>query len=100
MQHLFIRTHFVLIAKRLRSGVLRTQKLKTHLLIIQSSKVFLLSLEQVRIAMHATPAARDLFLANFYPSGPFTRIFSKTSPEFFLRWLWLTLVRVWARRIK
>ena len=33
---------------------------------------------------HATPPARDFFLANFYPSGPFfTCIFSKTSPEFF-----------------
>ena len=29
------------------------------------------------------PTARDFFLANFYLSGPFTRIFSKTSPEFF-----------------
>ena len=29
----------------------------------------------------------DLFdLAYFYPSGPFTCIFSKTSPIFFLRW--------------
>ena len=25
----------------------------------------------------------DLFLANLYPSGPFTCIFSKTSPDFF-----------------
>ena len=25
--------------------------------------------------MHATPTARELFLANFYPSGPFTFIF-------------------------
>ena len=28
--------------------------------------------------------ARDFFLANFYPSGPFCCIFSKTSPKFFL----------------
>ena len=27
------------------------------------------------IAMHATLIARDFFLANFYPSGQFTRIF-------------------------
>ena len=27
------------------------------------------------IAMHATITARDIFLANFYPSGPFTCIF-------------------------
>ena len=35
------------------------------------------------IAMHATLTARDFFLANFYPSGPFTCIFSNTSPELF-----------------
>ena len=44
------------------------------------------------IAMYAMPTAKDFFLANFYPSGPFTCIFSKTSPEFF--------VPVWARRKK
>ena len=36
------------------------------------------------IAMHATLNARDFFLANFYPSGTFTCILSKTSPNFFL----------------
>ena len=30
------------------------------------------------IAMYATPVARDLFLANFYPSGSFICFFSKT----------------------
>ena len=25
---------------------------------------------------------REFFLANFYPSGPFTCIFSETSPDF------------------
>ena len=34
------------------------------------------------------------FVPYFYPSGPFTCIFSKTSPNFFLRWLWLTPVPV------
>ena len=34
------------------------------------------------IATHATLTARDFFLAYFYPSGPFTCIFSKTSPDF------------------
>ena len=29
------------------------------------------------IAIHATFTARDFFLANFYPSGPFTCIFPK-----------------------
>ena len=46
------------------------------------------------IAIHATLTARDFFLAYFYPSGPFTCIFSKTSPDFLLRWLWLTPVPV------
>ena len=46
------------------------------------------------IAIHATLTARDFFLAYFYPSRPFTSIFSKTSPDFFLCWLWLTLVPV------
>ena len=32
---------------------------------------------------HATLTARDFFLAYFYPSVPFTYIFSKTSPEYF-----------------
>ena len=27
------------------------------------------------IAMHATLTSRDFFLANFYPSGPFTCVF-------------------------
>ena len=34
------------------------------------------------IAAHASPTAGDFFLANFYLPGPFTFIFSKTSPEF------------------
>ena len=34
------------------------------------------------IAMHATLTARDFLLAYFYPSGPFTCIFSKISPDF------------------
>ena len=33
-------------------------------------------------AIHATLTFRDFFLAYFYPSGPFTCIFSKTSPDF------------------
>ena len=35
------------------------------------------------IAIHATFTAMDSFLANVYPSVPFTCIFSKTSSEFF-----------------
>ena len=36
------------------------------------------------LAIHATLTAGDFFLAYFYPSGLFTCIFSKTSPELFL----------------
>ena len=35
------------------------------------------------IVMHATLTVRDFFLAYFYPYGPFTCIFSKTSPDIF-----------------
>ena len=34
------------------------------------------------MAMHATLIARDFFLANFYPTGPFTCTFSKPLPSF------------------
>ena len=48
---------------------------------------------------HACYAScRGFILANFYPSGPFVCIFSKTFPVFFLCWLWLTPVLAWARR--
>ena len=46
------------------------------------------------IAIHATLTARNFFLAYFYSSGPFTCIFSKTSPDIFLCWLWPTPVPV------
>ena len=50
---------------------------------------------------HTTYAYCQGFLANFYPSGPFTCIFSKTFfGVFFLCWLWLTLVPMLAHRIK
>ena len=68
-----------------RSGELRTQKLKSHQMRTQSRKVFPLKPGAGQyIAMHATLTAMDFFLANFYPSGSFTCIFSKTSPGFFL----------------
>ena len=74
-----------------RSGELRTQKLKSHLVRTQSFNV--LPLEPgvgQYIALHATLFARDFFLAYFYTSGSFTCIFSKTTPDFSLCWLWLT----------
>ena len=74
-----------------RSGELRMQKLKSHLVRAQSLNVLpLKSGVGQYIAIHATLTARNFFLAYFYPSGPFTCIFSKTSPNFFLCWLWLT----------
>ena len=83
------------------SGVLQMQKLRTHLSKNQRSKVFPFKPGAGRyVAMHAMPAVRDFLHANFYPSGPFTCIFSKTSPDFFLCWLWLTPVPVWACRVK
>ena len=86
-----------------RSGELRTQKLKSHLVRTQSLNVLPLKLVSwcfepsqpqritlplkpgvgQHIAIHALLTARDFFLAYFYPSSPFTCIFSKTSPNFF-----------------
>ena len=61
-----------------RSGELQKQKLKSHLMRTQSLKVLPLKhgVDQY-IARHATLTARD-----FYPSGPFTCIFSKPLPSF------------------
>ena len=67
-----------------RSGELRTQKLKSHLLRTQSLKVLPLKPGVGQyIAIHATLTATDFFLAYFYPSSPPTCIFSKASPDFF-----------------
>ena len=68
-----------------RSGELRTLKLKSHLLKTHSLNVLFLKPGVGQyIALHATLTARDFFLAYFYPSGPFTCIFSETFPDFFL----------------
>ena len=71
------------LLSRPRSGELRTQKLKSHLVRTQSLNFlpFKPGVSQY-IAIHATLTARDFFLAYFYLSGPFTCIFSKTSPDF------------------
>ena len=72
-----------------RSGDLRTQKLKSHLVRIQSLNVLPLKPGVGQYtAIHAGLTARVFFLAYFYPSSPFTCIFSKTSPNFSC-WLWL-----------
>ena len=59
-------------------------ELKSHLLRTQSLNV--LPLKPVvgqYIAIHATLTARDFFLANFYPAGPFICIFCpKPLPSF------------------
>ena len=91
-------SHFVF---RPHSGELRMQKLKSHLVRTQCLNVLHLrpGVGQY-IAIHATLTARNFFLAYFYPSGPFTCIFSETSSDFFLCWLWLTPVPVLARKIR
>ena len=60
------------------SGELRMQKLKSHLVRTQSLNVLPVKPGVGQyIAIHATLTAWDFFLAYFYPSGPFTCIFSK-----------------------
>ena len=63
-----------------RSGELRTQKLKSHMVRTRSLNVLPLKPGVDHyIVIRATLTAKDFFLAYFYPSGPFTYIFSKTS---------------------
>ena len=67
-----------------RSGELRTQKLKSNLVRTQSLNVLPLKPGVGQyMAIHSTLTAKDFFLAYFYTSGPFTCIFSKTSPDIF-----------------
>ena len=64
-------------------GELRTQKLKSHLVKTPSLNILPLKPGVGQyIAIHTTLTARDFFFLYFYPSGPFTRILSKTSPDF------------------
>ena len=68
----------VVVVATPRSGKLRTQKLKSHLLRAQSLKVLPLKPGVGKyIALHAKLTASD-----FYPSGPFTFIFPKPLPSF------------------
>ena len=59
------------------------QKLKSYLVRTQSLNILPLKpgIGQC-IAVHATLTARDFFLADFYPSDPFTCIFFKPLPIF------------------
>ena len=67
-----------------RSGELRTQKLKSHLVRTQSLNVLpLKSGVGQYIAIHVMLTARNFFLAYFYPSGPFTCIFFQNLSQFF-----------------
>ena len=69
---------------RPRSGELRTQKLKSHLVRTLSLNVlpFKPGVGQY-IAIHATLTAREFFLDYFYPSSPFTCIFFQNLSQFF-----------------
>ena len=59
-------------------------EIKALLARTQSLNVFPLKLGVGQcIAIHVTLTARDFFCTYFYPSGPFTCIFSKASPDFF-----------------
>ena len=73
--------HFPVILSR--SGELQTQKLKSHLLRTQSLNVLPLKPGVGQYPVHATLTVSDFFLANFYPSGPFTCIFPEPLPRFF-----------------
>ena len=67
-----------------RSGELRTQKLKSHLVRTQSLNVLPLKPGVGHyIAIYATLTAKDFFLAYFYPSGPFTCFFFQNLSRFF-----------------
>ena len=70
---------------RPRSGELRTQKLKSHLVKTQSLNVLPFKPEVGQAVYSHTCYAYCqgfLFLACFYTSGPFNTIFSKASPDF------------------
>ena len=66
-----------------RSRELRTQKLRSPSAENAELKVLALkSGEGQYIAIYATLTARDFFLDNFYPSGPFTCICPKSLKSF------------------
>ena len=73
-----------------RSGGLRTQKLKSNLMRNTELKGSPFKAWSWAVYSHACYAySRDFFLTYFYPSSPFTCIFSNLS-RYFLCWLWLT----------
>ena len=69
-----------------RSGELRTEKLKSHLLRTQSLKVLPLKPGVGQyIAIHATLTTRDFFLANIYILVHSPAFFPKHLPSFGVR---------------
>ena len=77
-----------------RSGKLRTQKVKSHLVRTQSLNVLPLTPGVGQyIAIHATLAARNFFLNSTLPVHS-PAFFPKHLPIFFLCWLWLTQIPV------
>ena len=81
------------------SGEMRTQKLRSHLLKTPSSNVLPLKPGAGQyIAMHATPTARDFFLANSSPSGSLIhlRFFQTPVQVWSRRMIWVILL-VWCR---
>ena len=79
----YFSSYFFFLLLKPRSGELRTQKLKSHLMRTQSLKILPLKPGVGQyIAIHATLIARDFYLSNFYPSGLFTCIFSEPLPSF------------------
>ena len=73
--------------QRPRSGELRTQKLKSHLVRTRSLNVLPLKPGVGQyIAIHATLTAREFFFAYFYLPVHSPAFFPRTSPNFFLCW--------------
>ena len=82
LNNLHICTMIIVPLRTLHIGTLTTLPLDT----LHACTMTIVFLDTFYIlAMHATLTARDFFNANVYLPGPFTCIFSKTSPE-----LWLT----------
>ena len=75
---------------RPRSGELRTQKLKSHLVRTQSLNVLPLKPGVVRLRL--LPGISSLLISTLAVHSP--AFFPKSLPIFFLRWLWLTPVPV------
>ena len=94
--------HLYCLSRSARSGELGKQKLKSHLLRTRKLKVLPLKSGVGQcMTIHTTLTARDTsLLISTFPAHFSVLFFFYFSPEVFLCWLWLTLVPVWARKIK